>query len=136
MASWDDVRRIALALPEASEGTSYGNAAWKVGKKTFAWERPLRQREQQELGEAAPRGEILGLWVEDLGVKEALLADDCGHFFTTPHFDGHAAVLVKLEQIGAAELREVIAEAWLAKAPKRLRAARVFNRHTFWRRWR
>jgi hypothetical protein len=120
MASWKDVRRIALGLPEVSEGTSYGNPAWKVGKKTFAWERPLREKETRELGEAAPSGEILGIWVEDLGAKEALLADESGHFFTTPHFDGYAAVLVELDAIGAAELREVIVEAWLAKAPTRL----------------
>ncbi|HEX5713349.1 MAG TPA: MmcQ/YjbR family DNA-binding protein [Solirubrobacterales bacterium] len=120
MANWDDVRRIALALPEVSEGTSYGNAAWKVRKKTFAWERPLREKELRELGEGAPDGEVLGVWVEDLGVKEALIADDCGHFFTTPHFDGYAAVLVKLDEIGTAELRELIAEAWLGKAPVRL----------------
>jgi hypothetical protein len=120
MASWDDVRRIALGLPEVSEGTSYGLTAWKVRDKTFVWERPLRDRELEELGEAAPGGEILGARVEDLGVKETLLADDPGHFFTTPHFDGYAAVLVELEKIGAEELREVIVEAWLAKAPKRL----------------
>jgi|SRR5215207_7030571 len=120
MASWDDVRRIALELPEVGEGTSYGNPAWKVGKKTFAWERPLRAKEARELGEGAPEGEILGVWVEDLGAKEALLADDSGHFFTTPHFDGYAAVLIELEKIGTAELREVIVEAWLAKAPVRL----------------
>ena len=95
MASWDDVRRIALALPETSEGTSYGNAAWKVRRKTFAWERPLREKELRELGEGAPKGAILGVWVEDLGVKEALIADDSGHFLTTPHFDGYAAVLVE-----------------------------------------
>lgn len=120
MASWEDVRRIALALPEASEGTSYGNAAWKVGKKTFAWERPLREKERDELGASAPDGEVLGVWVEDQDAKEALLADECGHFFTTAHFDGYAAVLVELEEIGVEELRELIAEAWLAKAPKRL----------------
>jgi len=120
MASWEDVRRIALALPETSEGTSRDLVAWKVGKKTFVWERPLREKEARELGAAAPSGPILGAWVEDLGAKEALLADDSGHFFTTAHFDGYAAVLVKLERIGVAELREVIVEAWLARAPKRL----------------
>lgn len=120
MASWDDVRRIALDLPEASEGSSRGNAAWQVRRKTFVWERPLREKEARELGERAPSGEILGVWVEDLGAKKALLADDSGHFFTTPHFDGYAAVLVELDRIGAEELGELIVEAWLAKAPKRL----------------
>ena len=58
--------------------------------------------------------------VEHLGAKESLLADDPGVFFTTPHFDGYAAVLVRLDLIGLAELEEVITEAWLARAPKRL----------------
>lgn len=120
MASWDDVRRAALELPEASEGSSRGNVTWQVRKKTFVWERPLREKEVRELGERAPSGEILGAWVEDLGAKEALLADDSGHFFTTAHFDGYAAVLVRLDEIGAEEVGELIVEAWLAKAPVRL----------------
>jgi hypothetical protein len=120
MASWNDVRRIALDLPETTQGTSRGNAVWQVRRKTFVWERPLREKEVRELGEAAPGGEILGVWVEDLGAKESLLADESGHFFTTPHFDGYAAVLVELEEIGGDELRELIVEAWLGKAPRRL----------------
>lgn len=120
MASLDDVRRIALELPAVEEGTSYGNTAWKVRGKAFVWERPLRERELEELGAAAPAGEVLGARVEDLGAKEALLADESGHFFTTAHFDGHPIVLVKLDAVGAAELRELVAEAWLARAPARL----------------
>jgi hypothetical protein len=120
MASWKDVRRIALDLPETSERPSRGLASWRVRDKAFVWERPLREKEIHELGEEAPDGPILGVWVEDLGAKEALLADDSGLFFTTPHFDGYAAVLVLLAEIGVEELREVIVEAWIAKAPKRL----------------
>ncbi len=90
VASWDDVRRIALGLPETSERPSYdGVAAWRVKDKPFVWERPLRGKELHELGPAAPDGPILGVRVADLGVKEALLADDPGLFFTTPHFDGY-----------------------------------------------
>ncbi|HYC82140.1 MAG TPA: MmcQ/YjbR family DNA-binding protein [Solirubrobacterales bacterium] len=120
MAGWDDVRRIALALPETSERPAYGNAAWRVRDKLFVWERPLRQKEIAELGDAAPEGPILGARVEDLGAKEALLADQPELYFTTAHFDGYPSVLVRLERIGAEELRELIAEAWLARAPKRL----------------
>jgi hypothetical protein len=58
--------------------------------------------------------------VEHLGSKEALLGDDPEVFFTTPHFDGYPAVLVRLERIPVEELEEVIVEAWLARAPKRL----------------
>jgi hypothetical protein len=128
VASWDDVRRIALALPETSEGTSFGNVAWKVKDKSFAWERPLRASDLRALGDAAPSGPILGVRVEHLGAKEALLADDPGVFFTTPHFDGYAAVLVRLQEITVEELEEVIAEAWATRAPKRLAREYVESR--------
>jgi len=120
MASWDDVRRLALALPETSEGTSHGNISWRVRDKGFVWERPLRQSDLRALGDAAPDGPILGARVEHLGAKEALLADDPAVYFTTPHFDGYAAVLVRLDVIGVGELEELIVDAWLARAPKRL----------------
>ena len=122
MASWDDVRQIALELPETGEGTSRGTASWRVREKAFVWERPLRKTDLRELGDAAPTGAILGAWVEDLGAKEALLADDPDVYFTTPHFNGYPAVLVRLERVGVPELTELLVEAWLAKAPKRLAA--------------
>ncbi|TCB98575.1 MmcQ/YjbR family DNA-binding protein [Micromonospora zingiberis] len=124
MASWDDVRRIALSLPETSERPWYdGVAAWRVKDKPFVWERPLRAKELSALAPAAPQGPILGVRVADLGVKEALLADDPAVFLTTPHFDGYPAVLVRLDRIDVAELTELITEAWYTRAPKRLAAA-------------
>jgi hypothetical protein len=120
MATWDDVRRIALGLPETSEGTSHGNAAWKVGDKLFVWERPLRQSDLAALGDTAPDGPILGARVEHEVAKQALIANDPDVFFTTPHFDGYPAVLVQLDRIGLEDLEEVIVEAWLARAPTRL----------------
>jgi hypothetical protein len=120
MADWDDVERLALALPAAAGGTSYGNRAWTVKGKAFAWERPLRRTDREALGDAAPGGPILGTRVEHLGAKEALLADDPDVYFTTPHFDGYPAILVRLERISADDLEELLAEAWLARAPKRL----------------
>jgi hypothetical protein len=120
VAEWDDVRRIALALPESSEQSSRGTASWRVREKGFVWERPLRQKEADELGERAPNGPILGARVEHLGAKEALLADDPDVYFTTAHFDGYPAVLVRLERIALDELEELIVEAWLSRAPKRL----------------
>lgn len=119
MASWNDVRRLALALPETSEGTSYGNAAWTVKKKLFAWERPLRRADLEALGERAPSGPVLGLHTADLEMKEALIAHDPRVFFTTPHFDGYSAVLVQLEKIKVKELKDALLEAWIASAPKR-----------------
>jgi hypothetical protein len=120
MATFEDVARIALALPETAEGTSHGNRSWRVKDKGFVWQRPLRRGDYEALGDAAPDGPILGVRVEHLGAKEALLADDPDVFFTTPHFDGYPAVLVQLERISLEDLTEVIVEAWLARAPKRL----------------
>jgi hypothetical protein len=123
MATWDDVRRLALELPETSEDLSRDLRRWRVKDKGFVWERPLRRADLEALGDAAPDGPILGARVEHLVAKEALLADDPSIFFTTPHFDGYPAVLVQLERIGLEDLREVIVEAWLARAPKRLAEA-------------
>ena len=121
MATWKDVSRLALALPDAEEGTTYGgNCAWTVRKKLFVWERPLRKRDLEALGDSAPEGPILGARVEHLIAKEALLADESGGFFTTPHFDGYPAVLVRLPEVGLDLLEEVVTEAWLVRAPKRL----------------
>jgi hypothetical protein len=120
VADWDDVRRIALGLPETDEKLSWGNAAWRVREKMFVWERPLRRSDREALGDRAPAGPILGVRVEHLLAKEALLADDPAVFFTTPHFDGHESVLIRLDEIDLEELEEVIIEAWLTRAPKRL----------------
>src|SRR5690348_3240214 len=123
MATWEDVRRLALALPETSEKASYGQTmAWQVKDKTFAWERPLRKSDLEALGDAAPTGPILGARVPDEGAKEALIADDPDVYFTTPHFDGYPAILVQLDHINLEELEEVLVEGWLCKAPKKLAA--------------
>ena len=121
MATWKDVSRLALSLPQAEEGSTYGgNRAWTVRKKLFVWERPLRKSDLAALGDAAPSGPILGAKVEHLIAKEAFLADESGVFFTTPHFDGHPSVLIRLPEIGVELLEEVVTEAWLARAPTRL----------------
>jgi hypothetical protein len=120
MASWRDVRRLALALPETSERTSYGNPAWAVRDKPFAWERPLGAADIAALGATAPKGAILGIRTDGLEMKEALIASDPAVFFTTPHFDGYAAVLIRLGKITPAKLERVLVDAWLARAPKRL----------------
>jgi hypothetical protein len=122
VATWEDVRRIALALPATSERTSWGSASWRVKDKGFVWERPLGKADRAALGDDAPDGPILGVRVADVGVKEALIADDPAVFFTIPHFDGYPAVLVRLDRIDVEELEEVVVEAWLLRAPKRLAA--------------
>jgi hypothetical protein len=128
VATWDDVRRTALSLPETDERDSRGRAQWRVREKLFVWERPLRASDLRALGEAAPDGPILGARVEHLVAKEALLADDPDVYFTTPHFDGFPAVLVRLDTISQEELEELVVEAWLSRAPKRL-ANRYIEEH-------
>lgn len=121
MATWDDVEAVVRTLPEAVETPEDGRQ-WRVKDKMFAWRRPLRKGDLEALGDAAPTGEILAARVPDLGAKEALLADDPSVYFTTPHFNGYPAILVRLEEISVLELEELLVEAWLSRAPKRLAA--------------
>jgi hypothetical protein len=116
VASWDDVQRLALALPETTED----RGTWRVRKKGFVWERPLRARDIDELGPSAPSGPILGARLSDVGEKEALIAADPSVYFTTSHFDGYPAILVQLDNIDVDALAELIADAWIVQAPKRL----------------
>ena len=120
MARWDDVGRIALALPETNVRSSGGHTQWRVRDKLIAWERPLRKADLEALGANAPSGPILGVRTEHEGVKLAMIDEKPEVFFTTPHFDGYPAVLVKLERIDLRELEAIIVDAWLAKAPRRL----------------
>jgi hypothetical protein len=110
MATQDDIRRIALSLPETDEHPSYGGRpAFRVHKKGFVY---MREDEVS-----------IVVFVEDLGEKEALLASDIRKFFTEPHYDGYPSVLVRYGKVGINELRELITDSWRVKAPKRVRAA-------------
>ena len=121
MATWEAVRKVALALPEVTERSSRdGVPEWRVKGALFAWERPLRRKDLEELGRDAPKGSILAVRVADEGVKEALVAEEPDVFFTTSHFDGYPAVLIRLARIRARELEELLVDAWLERAPKRL----------------
>jgi hypothetical protein len=124
MATWEDVARIVAELPETAETSP---RTWRVRKKLIAWERPLRKADHEALGADAPDGDILGARVCDEGVKFALIADDPGVYFTTPHFDGYPAILVRLAEIGVEELEELVTDAWLAQAPKTLTKAFLQN---------
>src|SRR4051794_41294152 len=104
-------------MPEATERVSRDMRQWRVKDKLFVWERPLRKSDLAALGDAAPEGPILGARVEHLVAKEALVADDPSVFFTTPHFEGYPAVLIRLGENGVELLEEVVVEAWLARAP-------------------
>lgn len=118
MATLDDVRRIALRLPEVEERSDRGD--WQVRKKSFVWERPLRKADYQALGDAAPEGIVIGVRVPEIADQQALVQTGPDAVFITPHFDGWPAVLVDLEQISVEDLTELIVDAWLVQAPKRL----------------
>jgi len=122
VANWDDVRRLSLELPEVGEQESRGSLQWRVKDKLFVWERPLRKSDLAALGDAAPTGSILGARVEDESEKAAWLAEVSGIFFTTPHFDGYPAILLRLDDIAIDDLEQVIVEAWFVRAPTRLAA--------------
>jgi hypothetical protein len=116
----EDVRRIALALPETTEGESRGTLDWRVKGKLFVWERPLRRGDIAALGDRVPAGPVFATRTADEGVKLALIGDDPRVYFTTPHFDGYAAVLFDLDRISVKEITELITDAWLAQAPRKL----------------
>ena len=82
--------------------------------------RPLHKSDLEALGADAPTGEILGARTEHEGAKFALIEQQPEIYFTTPHFKGYPAVLVRLDLISVQELEELIVDAWLARAPKRI----------------
>jgi hypothetical protein len=121
MATLDDAARLALRLPETTEVERYGNRSWAVSGKVFAWERPFSKADIRRFGDATPpEGPILAVRVADLGEKQAVLAEHPAEFFTIPHFEGYAAILVQLRRIRTPTLREALLDGWLACAPRAL----------------
>jgi hypothetical protein len=102
----DDVRRVALSLPATTERSSYGTPGFRVKDRLFA-----RIREE---------GDLLVVWTADLGEKEALIQSEPEKFTTTPHYDGHPTVLVRMGAVDEEELLEALTESWRLRAPKRL----------------
>jgi hypothetical protein len=121
MVSVDEAARMALALPDVTEGERHGNRTWAVAGKAFAWERPFSKADIRRFGDATPpAAPILAVRVADLAEKEAVLAANANAFFTIPHFDGYAAVLIQLKAVTKSALREAIVDGWLACAPPKL----------------
>ncbi|MFI5609603.1 MmcQ/YjbR family DNA-binding protein [Amycolatopsis sp. NPDC051903] len=120
MATWDDVDRLGAGLPGTERVVKRDAREWGVKGKAYAWERPLRKGDLEALGAAAPEGDVLAVRVPDVGAKEALLADDPAVFFTTPHFNGYPAILVRLADIDVETLEETLVEGWLCRVPKRV----------------
>jgi hypothetical protein len=126
MATWDDVRVRALALPETEEIDRRGSMTWQVRGKGFIWERPLNKadiKRQEAAGLPIPDGPIFAVRVDDEGVKDALIASAPDVYFTIPHFDGYPAVLVLLDNVSPDELDELIIDAWLTCAPAKVAKA-------------
>ena len=126
MATMRDLDRLALAMPETTKGVSDdGRPAYIVRGKKFCFHRSQR-RDAVDLETGELLNDVLVFRVDDLDTKEMLLADPRGIFFTTPHWDGYAAVLMRipaLKQIKRAELRDLVVDAWLTRAPKRVAKA-------------
>jgi hypothetical protein len=123
MATMADLDELALAMPQAMRRLSDdGRPAYLVHGKLFCCHRG-RRPDAVDPASGERLDDVLMFRVADLGVKEPMLADGRGVFFTTPHFDGYPSVLVRIPQlarIDREELHDLVAEAWLTRAQKRL----------------
>jgi len=120
MATFDDIDEVVAALPATERATAYGHRAWRVKKRMLVWERPLRKADLEALGPAAPEGDIIGIRTGEVSDKDELIAAFPEVFFTTPHFDGHPAVLARLEALPVDVLQDLVAAEWARSAPKRV----------------
>ena len=128
MATWDDVSRLATGLPHVVEGSDTNGLKWEVHRTYFAYERPLRRSDDDDFGGPLPEGPILGVRVADLADKLGLIGSNPDVFFTMPRYAEYPAVLILLDVIELDQLHEVLTEAWLCRAPKRLAAAFLADR--------
>ena len=126
MATMADLDELALAMPHVTkEVLDEGRPAYHVHGKLFCFHRGRRpDAVDRETGERL--ADVLMFRVGDLDEKDLMLADERGLFFTTPHFNGYPAVLLRipaLEQIDRGELRDLVIDAWLSRAQKRVAKA-------------
>ena len=128
----DDLDELALALPQATKELSEdGRPSYEVHGKVFCFHRGRRPDAVDEHGERL--GDVLMFRVADLDVKELLLSDSRGIYFTTPHFRGYPAVLVRIPDLARLErdeLGDLVAEAWLTRAQKRVAKAWLAEQET------
>jgi len=102
----EDVRRAALSLPQTSEKPSYGTPGFRVRDRGFA---RIRLEDDSVV-----------LWCADLAEKNGLLDTEPEKFFTTPHYDGHPTVLLRMAAVGRDELAELLTDSWRVRAPAKL----------------
>ena len=111
--TFKDVAALAKGLPGVNVGAKFGNRTWMVNDKGFAWERPFSKADLKRFGdETPPAGEILAVRVENLDAKEMLLAMKLPGFFTIPHFNGYAAVLIQLRKARKRDVRAAFLDAF------------------------
>jgi hypothetical protein len=131
VVSLEDAARMATGLPHVEEGERHGTRAWSVAGRVFAWERSFSKADIKRFGdELVPAGPIVAVRVEDLGEKEAVLAARHRGFFTIPHFDGYAAVLIHLKAVSKGPLRDALVDGWLACAPDNMAHTFLATRRT------
>jgi hypothetical protein len=122
VATMKDLDRLALAMPEATKEVDDGRPQYLVHGKFFCFHRrPRPDAVDPDTGERLE--DVLVFRVADAGVKELLLSDARGIYFTTPHWNGYSAVLVRIRDLKGLdrdELRDLVEEAWLTRAQKRL----------------
>ncbi len=117
MADADDVRRLALALPDVVEIDSEG-FDFRVANKGFVWSYPERLPGRPRV----IRTDVAVLYVGDEAEKQALLLGEPDRFFTTPAYDGLPLVMLRLAQVDAERLAELVTDAWRMRAPDELAA--------------
>ena len=131
MATMADLDELALALPQTTKDVSDdGRPEYRVHGKLYCCRRG-RRKDAIDAATGERLDDVLMFRVADLGVKELMLGDERGLFFTTPHFDGYPAVLLRipgLARIDRDELHDLVAEAWLTRAQKRVATAWLAER--------